>query len=61
MEVLGVELLGEVGDRLVDVLRQRVPLLSPDVESLPPDPLHVLPRRRRRQRRRRGHGGGRTS
>ena len=53
MDVLGVELLGEVADCLVDVLRQRVPLLPPDVEPFPPDSLHVRPRRLRRGRR--GH------
>ena len=48
MDVLGVELLGEVADCLVDVLRQRVPLLPPDVEPFSPDSLHVHPRRLRR-------------
>jgi len=48
MDVLGVELLGEVADCLVDVLRQRVPLLPPDVEPFPPDSLHVRPRCLRR-------------
>lgn len=58
MNILGVELLGEVGDRLVYVLRQRVPLLSPDEEPLLPDLLDVLPRLRhcrRRERRGRAH------
>ena len=61
MDVLGVDFLAEVVDGLVHVLRQRVPLLPPDVVPLAPDPLHVLPRRlsrRRRRRRHRLHGGG---
>ncbi len=52
MDVLGVDFLAEVVDGLVHVLRQRVPLLPPDVVPLAPDTLHVLPRRLRRRRRR---------
>ena len=52
VDVLGVELLAEVVDGLVHVLRQRVLLAAPDEVALAPDPLHVLPRRRRRRRRR---------
>jgi hypothetical protein len=61
VDVLGVELLAEVGDGVVHVLRQRVLLTAPDEEALTPNPLHVLPRRRRRSgghhRRRRSHCG----
>ena len=59
VDVLGVELLAEVVDGLVHVLRQRVLLAAPDEVALAPDPLHVLPRRRRQRRRRgRRHFGG---
>jgi hypothetical protein len=50
MDILGVELLREVGDYLVDVLRRRVPLLPPDEEPLLreepllPDLIDVRPR-----------------
>jgi len=47
VDVLGVELLAEVVDGLVHVLRQRVPLAAPDEVALPPDTLHVLPGRQR--------------
>lgn len=58
VHVLGVELLREVVRGLVQVLRQRVLLAAADVVALPPDTLHVLPRRLRRRRR---HFGGSTS
>ena len=58
VDVLGVELLAEVVDGLVHVLRQRVLLAAPDEVALAPDPLHVLPwRRRLRRRRGRRHFG----
>ena len=56
MDILAVELLAEVVDRLVHVLRQRVLLAAPDEVALTPDPLHVLPWRHRRHRRGRQHG-----
>jgi hypothetical protein len=52
MDILGVELLREVGDYLVDVLRRRVPLLPTDEElllreePLLPDLFDVRPRLR---------------
>lgn len=60
VDVLGVDFLAEVVDGLVHVLRQRVPLLPPDVVPLAPDTLHVLPRRRRRHRLRVRRGGARA-
>ena len=59
VDVLGVELLAEVVDGLVHVLRQRVLLAAPDEVALPPDPLRMLPRRQRRSRRRRRPPGRR--
>ena len=62
VDVLGVELLRQVVDDLVHVLRPRVLLAAPDEVALLPDPLHVLPwRRRRRHCRGRRHSGGSTS
>lgn len=55
VDILGVELLGEVADGLMDVFCQGVRLLSPDVVSLPPDPLDVVAGTSRRS----SHGGPR--